>query len=478
MTRSIRGLRIAAVLAATFAAVTPLAAQRAGRPAPPAAAPAPVYVFPKVQTRTLPNGLVVQIVENHALPLVAVRAVIEGGPLLDPVGKEGLSALDLSLLPDGTSSMTADQLSQAIDQLGATVSPIRFTAIADELPQALPLMGEMLMHPTFPAAAVEQRKAATTTVLQRNDGRADTTANRLLNIVLFGAEHRYGRMTTPATIASITRDDLVRFHDANVRPQNVTLVVVGDVTPATVMPLVTRVFGAWEKTGARADVKVAETVASHPTTIYLLDRPSAPQTTVRFGRVGPSRSSPDYFGLDLGTAVLGGGTGARLSKALREQRALTYGVSHITIWRGWNEPSVILGSAQVDAAKTDSALMVWMGELKDLAGGPRPITEQEVEFGRALTVGNLATRYETFDAIANQVALMARDHLPTTFVDEYVRRVNGTSAAAATRIVGRYLGPDQTAIVVVGDRKTIEQPLRAANLGPVVIIDASGKPIL
>jgi zinc protease len=462
----------AIVLAIPFAAHT-LPAQ--ARPKAPVAKPAPVYSFPKIETRTLPNGLVVHIVENHALPLVAVRAVIEGGSLLDPAGKEGLYSLDLSLLRDGTTSMNGDQLAHAIEQLGAAVTPTSFTAITDEFEQALTLMGEMLMHPTFPADAVEQRKAATISALQRAEGLPVTAANRILNIILYGADHPFGRASTPASVASIMRDDIVRFHDAAIRPQNFTLVIVGDVTPESVMPLVTRVFGGWEKTGERTAVKVPSQIPSQPTVVYLFDRPGAPQTTVRIGQVGPTRSNPDYVALDLATQILGGPTGSRLSKSLREEHALTYGVTHVTQWRGWDEPSAIVGQSQVDAARTDSALIVWMDELKAITGA-RPVTDKEMEFGRAVTVGNMATRFETFDQIADQVRDLARFHLGMTFINDYVKVVNVMPAAAVSKIAARYINPTHTAVVVVGDRKTIELPLRAANIGPVLIVDAQGKP--
>jgi predicted Zn-dependent peptidase len=372
--------------------------------------------------------------------------------------------------------MNGEQLAQAMDQLGATVTPLSFTAIPAELAQALPLMAEMLKHPTFPSGAVDQQKGALAGTIQRNEARADTLANRLLTQILFGPDHRLGRVTTAASIASITRDDLIRFHEANVRPQNATLVIVGDVTPKSVMPLVTRAFGDWQKTGERAVVNVRAGVSGQPTSIYLFDRPGSPQTTVRIGQIGPPRSSPDYYALDLATNILGGASGSRLAKSLREQHALTYGVTHITQWRASDDPSTIVGSANVEAAKTDSALLVWMGELNDIRGR-RPITDQELEFGRAITVGNMATRFETYDAIANQVGSQARDHLPMTFIDDYVRHINATPASEATRIAERYLNPTHTVIVVVGDRKTIEAPLRATSLGPVVIVDATGRPI-
>lgn len=464
-----------AVMVVTLAISATVHAQSSAR-AKPATKPAPVYTFPKVQTRTLPNGMVIQIVENHSLPLVAVRAVVEGAALLDPAGKEGLYALDVALLRDGTTSMNGDQLASALDELGSTVTPTAFTAITAELEQALPLMGDMLMHPTFPADAVDRRKAAVTSTLQRAEGDASTVANRILNAVLYGPEHPFGRVSTPASIAAITRDDIVAFHNTYVRPQNLTLVIVGDVTPASVMPLVTRVFGGWEKTGERTTVKVSASFAAQPTFIYLYDRPGAPQSTVRLGQVGPTRSSPDYYALDLAMSVFGGTGSSRLAQSLREKHNLTYGVTHVAAWRGWTEPSTIVGTSQVDAAKTDSALLAWMGELKTLVGD-RPITKEEVEFGRSITVGNLATRLETFDQVANYVAQLTRDHLPMSFPNLYVQVMNAVPAAAATAIAKRYLNPDHTAIVVVGDRKTIELPLRAANIGTVIPVDANGKSI-
>src|ERR1051325_5316725 len=116
-------MRRAAFRRAAFAAALLIgsaaiaAAQTLDRSKRPPSAPVPAYAFPPVQTRTLPNGLTVHIVENHALPLVAVRAVVQGGGLLDPPGKTGLFTLDTLLLRDGTTSMTREQLTSAIDEL-------------------------------------------------------------------------------------------------------------------------------------------------------------------------------------------------------------------------------------------------------------------------------------------------------------------------------------------------------------------------
>ncbi len=460
------------LVAASLCLAGPAAAQ--SRPKPPAPKPAPAYVFPKVQTQTLPNGLVVHIIENHALPLVAVRAVIEGGVLLDPAGKEGLFTLDTLLLRDGTTTLSGDALADAIGELGASVSPSGFTTVTEQLERSLALMSDMLMHPTFPSEALDRRRAALLSLIQRAEGQATTPANRIFNVVVFGADHPLGRFVTPASLASISTDDLAHFHAEHVRPQNVTLVMVGDIVPASAMALATRMFGGWQRSGDRAVVNAPAAPSPKPTTIYLLDRPGAPQSTIYLGQAGPPRSAPDACALDVASFLFGGQSGSRLWTQLRDRRPLTYGITHVTRWRGANDPSSILGQSNVDATKTDSALMVWIGELKDLASGRAP-TDQEVAFGRSVTAGNLATRLETFDAVADRAAQMAREHVPMTYLEGYVRGINAATPSDVGRAAARYFDPAHTAIVVVGDRKTIEAPLREANVAPVVIVDANGK---
>jgi len=461
-----------ALVASALGVVGPAAAQ--SRPKPPAPKVAPAYVFPKVQTQTLPNGLVVHVIENHALPLVAVRAVIEGGSLLDPAGKEGLFTLDTLLLRDGTTTLNGDALADAISELGASVAPSGFTTVTDQLERSLSLMGDMLMHPTFPGDALDRRRTGYLSVMQRAEGQPGTPANRIFNAAVFGPDHPLGRAPSAASLGSITVDDIAHFHAEHVRPQNVTLVMVGDVVPASAMSLATRVFGGWQRSGDRVAVNAPPAPSPKPTTIYLFDRPGLSQSTIYLGQAGPGRSAPDACALDVASFLFGGQSGSRLQTLLRERRSLTYGITHVTRWRGANDPSSILGQSSVDVAKTDTALMVWVGELKELASGRAP-TDQEVAFGRSVTAGNLATRLETFDAIADRAAQMARDHVVMTYLDGYVRGINAATPADVGRAAAHYFDPAHTAIVVVGDRKTIEGPLRELKLAPVVIVDASGK---
>lgn len=450
-----------------------LTAQTLDRSKRPNVPPPPAFTFPAFETRTLPNGLVVRIVENHALPIVAVRVSIEGGSLLDPAGKEGLFTLDTMLVRDGTPSMTGEQIASTIDELGAPVSPSQFTTLTAAFDRTLAVVGEMLMRPTFPANAVDLRKTQLVSSLQRAEGTSSTPALRIFNKVLWGETHPFARVASPASINAITREDIERFHQTYVRPQNVTLTIAGDVSVATAMAAVTKVFGSWERTGERVKVVVAEAPTPKPTTIHLYDRPGSQQSTVFVGQAAPSRTTPQFYALETMGALFGGPTGSRLNTSLRGTRALTYSVTHRPAWRRAGDPSSIHGSANVDARKTDSAIAVWLNELKDLAGRRAP-TEAELTFGKNATVGTLLTRIETIDTVASRLNLVARDGLPPDYYNDYVRgmnRVTVADVAAAARIVD----PEKTTIVVVGDRKVIEPLLRAAGIAPVVIVDGAGR---
>jgi zinc protease len=419
----------------------------------------------------------VRIVENHALPLVAVRVALESGSLLDPEGKDGLFTLDTLLIRDGTKSMTGDQLAQAIDELGSPVGPTRFTTVTGSFERSLTIMGEMLMHPTFPAEAIDRRKAAVVSGLQRSEGLSSTPALRIFNTMLYGSTHPFARRVTASTIAAITRDDLIGLHDRHVRPQNVTLTIVGDVSANTAMASIAKVFGDWQRTGERSSVSVPVAPAPKPTTIYLYDRPGSTQSTVVVGQVGPTRTTTDFYALEALGGLFGGPTGSRLTQALREGRPLTYAVSHLPVWRRLGDPSAIFGSSNVDAVKTDSALTVWTDELKAMTGA-RPPVQKELEFARSVTVGSLMTRIETIDEIANRLNIVANSDLPATYYDAYILGIEHVTTADLASVAKRYIDPSHTTIVVVGDRKVIEAPLRAANIAPLVIVDENGKPIL
>jgi predicted Zn-dependent peptidase len=451
-------------------------AQTLDRTKPPQpAAPAP-FVFPKAQTQRLPNGLRVVLIENHTLPLVAVRAVIGVDSLADPIGQEGLFALTTGTLREGTMSMTADQLASAFTAIGNVILPLRFTTITQNFDRSLALMADMLMHPSFPQAAIDRVRATLVANQQRLLQVPATIPNRIFLARLFGADHSIARTASgsEATMAQITREDLQRFHDVYFRPNMTTIVVVGDVREADVVAAVTKSFGAW-KSAELPMIKERVIPPPRPTTIYLIDRPGAQQSYVFVGTLGPERTSPDYAALEVLAPILGASTGSRLAQNLRDRHSYMYsGTPAAVTWRRHSTPAVIGGSAAVAAAKTDSALIEWLGELRGAA--QRPPSEQEMTLAHGALVGALPAQFETQDLVANRVMSMLQNDVPLDFYNSYGTRIGAVRPADVTSVAAKYLDLSRLVIVVAGDRKVVEPALRAANIAPIVNVDERGKP--
>ena len=462
--------------AVTCMAFTGLAkAQRVDRANVPPAGQAAAFAFPRMQTRVLDNGLRVIVVEDHSLPLVAVRAVVLADSLDDPEGKEGLYVLTAGMLREGTATRTGDQLAAAAAMLGNPVFPFRFTTITQNLDQSLALMADMLMHPSFPPEALDRLKTTLGANQQRQLQQPATVPNRIFLSRLFGADNAVARSAgaTEATMAGVTREDLQHFHETYFRPNNTTIVVVGDVNEQSVASVAAKSFGSWQR-GPVSRGERAEVSPRLPTTLFLLDRPGAQQSYLFVGSLGPGRLSKDAAALEVMAPILGASGGSRLYDNLRERHAYMYAGTPATVaWRQAPFPSVVGGSAAVATAKTDSALIEWLGELRGIR--EREPSEREMTLARGALVGALPSQIETDDLVANRIMTMIQNGLPLDFYTAYGPRIEAVTPAAVLTAAAKYIDLAHLVIVVAGDRKIVEPLLRAANLGPIVIVDEGAK---
>jgi zinc protease len=466
--------------AGAFAGVAaPASAQQRTRPESldrskrPSASPARDFKLPKAEQRTLANGLEVYVIEHRELPVVAVRASLDIGPVLDPPGKEGLSALVSAMLSEGTTSMTADQVAEAFADLGNSVTPSGFAAVTRNVERSLELLADMLANPSFPQEALDRQKQNTSAALERANESPQTVAGRIFNSVVHGADHPYARTATARTVASITRDDVVRFHARYVRARNTKLLVVGDVTADGVVPMIERAFATLQPGGTAASYEVSPPRVHGPTRIYLYDRPGSPQSVVRVGHIGPRRDSQDHFALEILNTVFGGLSGSRLNRNLRQTNSFTYGAFSRFQWRRGPEPSTFISQADISASKTDSALVEWMRELRAIRGD-RPITRAELDFAKTNRVAGLPARLEAASDLAAMLGNLLANSVPLDYYERYIAAVAKLTEADLAPLARRHIDPDNSAIVIVGDRKLIEPGLRVANIAPIVLVDENG----
>jgi zinc protease len=461
----------------------PALGQAPDRSAPPELGPPPVLDLPEIQRFTLSNGLPVLLMESHRVPLVQVVLVIEAGSVHESAGRAGLAALTAAMLDEGAGERNALEIADEVDYLGADLatsashhaSRVTLHAPLSKLEPALAIMADVARRPTFPAEELErQRKERLTTLLQwRDEPRA--IASVAFAGTLYGEEHPYGRPTlgNAASLVATTVDDLRAFHAAHFHSGNATLIVVGDAARGTIEPLLERAFGDWRPGNAPAvELPPAEQVGARE--IFLVDKPGAAQSVIRIGRIGAERLSDDYHELVVMNTILGGSFTSRLNQILREERGYSYGAFSAFDFRP--SPGPFVAQADVQTAVTDSALVVFVRELGSIL---ERVPEDELRRAKNYVALGFPQNFETVASTAGMMVELALYDLPPDTFERFIAEVMAVTAEDVERVARKYLDPDRVAIVVVGDRATIESAIRALDLGTVhveTVEDVLGPP--
>jgi len=463
------------VLAAALTTGVVAAQQAPDRSHPPQPGPPATLRLPSIQKQKLSNGLAAWIVEDHKVPVAQVNLVALSGTANDPPGKYGVASFVAAMLEEGAGSRSALEIADAVDFLGADlgatttsdVSAVRLHVPVARLADALPIMGDVALRPTFPRDELDrQRQQRLTSLLQGRDDPA-TIAAVAFSRVLYGKAHRYGtaQMGTAETIKTFTSDDLRAFYASAFRPDNATLLAVGDFNAATLVPLLEKTFGSWKPAGAAAPEKLPAVEPPARRQIYLIDKPGAQQSQIRIGSIGVPRSTPDYFPITVMNTILGGSFTSRLNNNLREVHGYAYGAGSGFDMRLGAGP--FFASAGVQTDKTAEALTEFFNELNGIL---KPVPAEELARAKNYVSLRYPSGFEATGDISRRLEDALVYHLPDDYFAKYVQNIQAVTAADVQRVAQKYVQPDRAAVVVVGDLKTIEPRIRALNLGPITTL--------
>jgi len=267
-------------------------------------------------------------------------------------------------------------------------------------------------------------------------------------------------------VKALSSQDLRAFHSAYYQPANATLAVVGDITADAVMPRLEEHLGAWKATaspGRRMQIPQAPPLTTRE--IHIIDKPDAEQSQIRIGWVGVPRSTPDYFPLIVLNTVLGGSFTSRLNQNLREQHGYAYGASSGFDMRLSAGPFVAAAGVQSD--RTAEALREFFNELNGIS---MPIGGDELARAKNYLALGFPAEFETTTDLSRRLEELIVYGLPENYVERYVSNVMAVTADGVQTAAAAYIRPSRAAVVVVGDRKTIEPGIRALNLGPVRVM--------
>jgi zinc protease len=444
----------------------------------------PELKLPKLQRSTLSNGLKVILAERHEVPLVNFTVAFDAGYAADQLSSPGTSNMTMSQLTGGTKTLNALQISDRLELLGAQISAgsnldlstVHLSALKSKLDDSLALYADVILNPSFPQSDFERQQKQTLAGIKREENAPVAAALRVMPGLLYGPDHAYGNPLTgsgtTASVSKMTREDLVKFHDTWFKPNNATLIVVGDTTLGEVTPKLEKLFSGWR--AGNVPKKTVKTVSlPAKSVVYLIDKPGALQSVIVAGIVAPPQSNPKEIAIEAMNDGLGGNFGARLNMNLREDKHWSYGAS-MRLWdaRG-QRPYLAIAPVQTD--KTKESLMEMTREFHDVVGS-RPLSQEELEKVQANETLSLPGSRETQNAVGTSILDLVQFGLPDDYYETYagkVRALKSGDLADAAHIV---VHPDNLTWVIVGDRAKIEAGVREVNLGELHLLDAQGKP--
>jgi zinc protease len=442
--------------------------------------------LPPMQSVTLSNGLKVVLAESHAAPVVNLSLMLDSGYASDSKELPGLASLTLRMLEEGTAKRSSLAISREVEALGASFGTstnldggfVTMNVLKPTLGRALDLYADVVLHPAFPEGDFERLRKDRLAAIAREKTVPRAIAMRVLPEMLYGPGHAYALPLTgsgtEAAVERMTRADLQRYHQTWFRPNNATLLVVGDTTLAEIKPQLEKAFGGWQA-GAVPKKNLATVAQPAKTVVYLIDRPGALQSDIVGAQLAPPRNSPDAVALTLMNDVLGGTFTSRMNMNLREDKHWSYGMNASMVSAIGQR--IYMSGSPVQTDKTADSLRELTREYKDITG-PRPVTAKELKDAQAGQTLSLPGRFETVEQLSNAYATILQYGLPADYYNTFTEKALAQTPAQINALAARTIVPDQLVWVVVGDMGKVEKDIRALNLGEVRRIDVDGKPVL
>jgi zinc protease len=445
----------------------------------PDVGPDPSFTFPAIVHHTLPNGLRVRVVEHRSVPVMTFVLQVPGGSGADVDGHEGLSALVADMLDEGTGSLSAIEVSDAMARIGADydvdVAPdattFTLTTVTRFADRGAALLASLITAPALRESDFDRVRQLRLDRLRQLKDLAPAVAERTFLRLLYGT-HPYGHLSigSEAALRQLTLADVSAMHLARFVPAGATLVVSGSLPADELIALAERAFGTWDgavppTTSGHAPEDPAATPASAFTAgprLAIVPREGAAQSELRIGHLSTRRDTPDYPALLVMNALLGGQFVSRVNLKLREEKGYTYGARTGFDWHRGISPFSL--QASVHGAATADAIRDSLTELADIRG-IRPPTPQELSLAKASLTRGYPRNFETAQQVGRAVSQLALYGLPDSYFAEFIPKVNGVTADELVNAATNYLHPDRLTTLIVGDHAAIAESLSSLGLG-------------
>ena len=406
---------------------------------------------------SLKNGLKLLVVEDHKLPQVTARLVLDNKPIIE--NKPGTASLLSSMLGTGTENMSKDEFNEEVDFLGANVNLSAQSAYASSLKRyfkrVLELMADGALNPKFTEENFKAEKDKLIENIKSSQSSASAIASRVSSALAYGKDHPFGQVTTVESVEDITLDDIKNMYRNYFVPKNAYMVVVGDIKSRKAKRLVKRNFKKWKE-----EVPPSETLPEPKnvqfTQVNLVDMPNAVQSEIYVeNTVDLQMNDEDYFPALVANQILGGSFGSYLNMNLREDKGYTYGArSNI----GASQyASRFYATASVRNAVTDSAVVEFLKEINHIRDSI--VKPEKLEDVKSKFAGNFVMNLEDKSTIARYALNIETNDLPEDFYKNYLKKINAVTAEDVQRVAMKYIKPGNLRIVIAGKGSDVAAPL-------------------
>ncbi len=439
----------------------------------PPLGPDPSFALPEIRRHAASNGMRVWTAEHREVPLISFLVLLPVGSSWDPPERPGLAALTGDLLDEGSGSLNAVEVHDALARIGAQLETevgsdatlLELTVLKRHAARGLELLTEMVVQPRLEQRDFDRVRDLRLNRLVQLRDTPSALADRVFAELLFKG-HPYGHLPigTEGSLRGVTLREVVAFHARAYRPSSVTVVAVGDGSHEQLASLVHKAFGTWKAPGGSGEAESIKVAAAQQAAarVAVVNRSAAAQSELRIGQVGPSRSTPDDHALLVLNMVLGGQFVSRINMKLREEKGYTYGARTSFEFRRAPGPFVLQASVQSDA--TADAVREAIGELQAIRG-EKPVTRAELETGRAALTRGYPRNFETADQVGRAAVQLALYDLPEDYFSTFVPKVLALTEDDVTRAAAAHLEPSRLLTVVVGDREKVGPSLHKLELG-------------
>lgn len=442
---------------------------------------APTPTFPQFQRTTLSNGLPVLLAQRTTIPVVSMMLTFDAGYASDQFAVPGTAKLAMNMIDEGTTSRNALQISEEFERLGTRFSSgsnldqsyLSLNALKQNLDASLSIMTDILLNPSFPQSDLDRLKKEQLVSIQREKTQPTGTAFRILPKYLYGDNHAYGAPLTgsgfEASIKDINRDQLVKFQQSWLKPNNATLIVVGDITLEELKPKLESLLKNW-KSGQVPKKNIAQVKLPAKPIIYLMDRPGSIQSLVLTGNTTAPFGEFNEASVNLMNSIIGGEFTSRINMNIREDKHWSYGAGSFVYPAKGQRPFITY--TQVQSDKTKETIQEIYRELNEYCS-KNPATQEEVQKNQNNQLLQIPGNYETMGALAGAINDIVRYNLKDNYYQDYAAKLKALQVNEVREMAGKVIKPEQLTWIVVGDRSKIETSLKELGY-EIKLIDGDG----